>query len=224
LKEEEKHPERKQSVSVSIQPLTVNFGTSDLEIRAGQTLKLVIKVTGKSSPKQMTWYCNDQVIVASRKIKIDEQPKEGTITLTIPNVDQSNAGIYKMKAKNDAEEVSAEATVKILSKPSHPTELIASDITTTSVTLSWSTPGFDGGDRVIRYIVEKRAATRTVWQKVSTTTDESCTVDDLINGTKYFFRVLAENNQGQSEPVEVGPISLTDRQGLSFKIVIIVID
>jgi Immunoglobulin I-set domain len=136
LKEEEKHPERKQSVSVSIQPLTVNFETSDLEIRAGQTLKLVIKVTGKSSPKQMTWYCNDQVIVASRKIKIDEQPKEGTITLTIPNVDQSNAGIYKMKAKNDAEEVSAEVTLQLLPSRYRGRHPALMGVTELSVTLS----------------------------------------------------------------------------------------
>ena len=85
-------------------------------------------------------------------------------------------------------------------------------MTSTSATLTWKAPADLGDDeQKVKYVVERRAATRTIWQKVTTTKETSVTVEELSKGTKYYFRVRAENPQGQSEPVQIGPIEIQEK-------------
>ena len=202
--EEKKSSVRKTSTTEPSEPLTIKFEESDVAVVEGEPLKLVVKYLGSPAPT-VTWYLNDEPIVASRKIKIVPNPRDGTVTLTIPSAEASNAGKFTVKAKNVNEQVTAEATIKIISKPSPPRDLAVTETTSTSVSLQWSPPKTDGGEKLKQYVIERRAATKTIWQKVTTTKEETtCTIDNLVEGTKYYIRVVAENAQGQSEPAEIG--------------------
>jgi titin len=209
----------------SFEPLTerlvIAIEKSNVQTTAGQTVKLVAKYEGLPVP-QITWYLNDQTnpITASRKIKIEERPKEGLVILIICNVEEIDGGTYTVKAKTDMEELSAEATLKILSKPSVPIDLNVTDIAITSVTLNWSSPESDGGEKIKHYIIEKRAATRTIWQKVTTTSNQTYIVNELTAGTKYFFRVVAESTQGLSEQAEIGPVETNTKKSNEGKLFI----
>ena len=75
------------------------------------------------------------------------------------------------------------------------------EIKRTSVTISWSPPEHDGGAAVNAYVIERREDLRSTWMRVDRIKAQflSYTVTGLIEGSQYFFRVMAENVEGLSE-------------------------
>lgn len=73
-----------------------------------------------------------------------------------------------------------------------------SDITATSITISWRPPLFDGGRPLSGYLVERREAKRMTWTKVGRTEPSILTycIQNLIENKEYLFRVFAENEEG----------------------------
>lgn len=88
--------------------------------------------------------------------------------------------------------------------PSFPPEIM--DVTKTTVGLSWSRPKDDGGSRVTGYYVERREVSTEKWVRHNKThiTTTMYTLTGLIPDAEYQFRVIAQNDVGQSEP---GPVS-----------------
>ena len=79
------------------------------------------------------------------------------------------------------------------------------DITPTSVTVRWSAPRDDGGSDVTGYVVEKREASRRMWQSVGSVAPDVTELEagGLFEGNQYAFRVAAENVVGLGEAVEL---------------------
>lgn len=87
--------------------------------------------------------------------------------------------------------------------------LEASDITQTSVLLSWTPPENNGGSEVTHYIIEKREIDRKTWSTVKAEAEKDkipFKVSGLIPGTEYYFRVTAVNEYGSGVP-KVTPTS-----------------
>jgi titin len=63
----------------------------------------------------------------------------------------------------------------------------------------------NGGSPIERYILEKREADRSHWTQAGTCSPDVTAhcVTDLHENTMYYFRVLAENAYGFSEPLEI---------------------
>lgn len=80
------------------------------------------------------------------------------------------------------------------------------DVTKTTVSLSWARPRDDGGSRVTGYYVERREVSTEKWVRHNKThiTTTMFNVAGLIPNAEYMFRVVAQNDIGQSEP---GPAS-----------------
>jgi hypothetical protein len=68
------------------------------------------------------------------------------------------------------------------------------------VTLTWAPPEDDGGCKIGNYIVEYFRIGWNVWLKAATCRSLAVTLNDLIAGSEYKFRVKAENPYGVSEP------------------------
>ncbi len=86
--------------------------------------------------------------------------------------------------------------------PGAPEKPTISDITAESMTISWSPPESDGGSPITGYILEKRDITSKRWLKTSSDaiTELTFKVTGLTKGSKYEFRVSAQNKAGTGKP------------------------
>lgn len=97
----------------------------------------------------------------------------------------------------------AARTRPVPTKPSAPLELTASDIGTTSLTLSWRRPADDGGSDVVGYLV-------TWADEELYVTDTGLRVKGLAAATSYRITVRARSAVGLSDPVETVVTTLFD--------------
>jgi titin len=88
--------------------------------------------------------------------------------------------------------------------PNPPMNCVAKNITKNSCNISFREPEYDGGSPIIGYIVERRQLLTSRWLKCNKKLiiEQNYFCDDLIEGTEYEFRVIAENLAGQSDPSE----------------------
>lgn len=88
--------------------------------------------------------------------------------------------------------------------------LEAFDVDRNAISIKWKPPTDDGGSPLIGYIVEKREASRSIWSKIDNvdakTTQLRC--KNLIEKTEYFFRVIAINAIGASQPLQADETTL----------------
>lgn len=91
-----------------------------------------------------------------------------------------------------------------------------SEITDSSVQLSWKPPNFNGGLQLTAYVIERRDRKRATWMSVDKVFPNITTycIQNLMEGNEYYFRVFAENEEGLSEPLEsLEPAVPTKPQG-----------
>ena len=88
------------------------------------------------------------------------------------------------------------------SKPEGP--LIINDVVNDGCTITWSPPADTGGSKLVSYIIEAREAKRSTWYQVDTTdpTETKYKVNKLYENSSYYFRVIAKNSVGLSDPLE----------------------
>ncbi|XP_021346443.1 twitchin-like isoform X8 [Mizuhopecten yessoensis] len=173
-------------------------GVKDVNVKAGQTITIKIPFTGFPKPTA-AWVNGDTDIEDDSRT--DLKVKDDHVLLTTTNAKRSDAGRYKVTLKNASGTESASLGVKVLDKPAAPTgPLTASNINGDELTLKWNPPKDDGGEPINNYVVEKRVDGTDRWMKVSSfLTTPRCVVRNLDPGTKYEFRVMAENNMGVSD-------------------------
>ena len=94
----------------------------------------------------------------------------------------------------------------ITAAPALPPSLRVTGIRRDSVSLAWEEPEYDGGSPVSGYVIERKDVNRGGWTTVGTvpTHTRSYTINKLLEGNEYLFRVMAENSAGVSRPVETG--------------------
>lgn len=88
--------------------------------------------------------------------------------------------------------------------PSPPKNFGVKDTTPTTVTLTWKEPESDGGLPIKIYLLERKDKKFGSWvkeRKIRAPSTEF-TVEGLKEGVDYFFKLLAENDEGLSKPVE----------------------
>lgn len=94
------------------------------------------------------------------------------------------------------------------SSPEGPLEVL--ETTPTAITLEWKPPKDNGGSKIERYVLEKKPKGSNRWQKCPgniSPDDTQATAKNLDEGEEYDFRVIAVNENGESEPlVTSGPV------------------
>nr|XP_006823014.1 PREDICTED: titin-like [Saccoglossus kowalevskii] len=112
---------------------------------------------------------------------------------------ENKAGVSKYSEPSDT--VTAKPPYGVPGASDKPS---TSDVTATSMTVSWYPPDNDGGSPVTGYFVERKEQFSTMWTRVNTYSvkETSLKVSQLKEGSDYQFRVIAENKAGPGKPSE----------------------
>ncbi|KAL3313329.1 hypothetical protein Ciccas_008070, partial [Cichlidogyrus casuarinus] len=138
----------------------------------------------------------------------------------IAKAERKHTAAYKLTVTNEVGEDSAEIEVVVLGKPSKPVgPLEVTDVTKTTVTLTWKGPLDTGGEDIDHYDIEKFDMAKNRWETVT----QSCKkltyeVTKLEERQLYKFRVRAVSNQGAGDWLETEAATLPDApRGLIIK-------
>ncbi|XP_074528940.1 neurofascin homolog (chicken) a isoform X5 [Halichoeres trimaculatus] len=168
----------------------------------GTTARFDCKVTfDPSLSVTVTWMKDDKPLQMGWRLKKDEE------SLTIPNVNEGDEGMYTCTAKSDIDEDSSSARLTVLDRPDPPMDLDLSDPAARSVRLTWI-PGNDHRSTVTQFLVqfEEDHWDPGRWQNLSSYPgDLNSVILQLSPFVNYQFRVIAINSVGQSEPSRPSP-------------------
>lgn len=176
----------------------------DIRIKAGLIVHTDIAFVGEPAP-EVTWTNGSRVLQTNERTTITSIGHH-TIVHTV-NCNRGDSGAYRLHLKNASGETDGTFQVVVLDRPGAPQEPFEfEEITANSVTVSWRPPVDNGGSEITAYVIEKRDLTHGGgWVPAVSYVNPKythATVPRLIEGTKYEFRVSAENLQGRSEPLQ----------------------
>ncbi|CAG2114682.1 unnamed protein product, partial [Medioppia subpectinata] len=125
------------------------------------------------------------------------------VIIFIRDVVKSDESKYKIAVKNESGQADASFAVFVTGLPGKPTgPLEVPEISRNAATITWKAPKYDGGCRVTHYIVERKETSHSHWITATSMCKETIfTAQGLTEGGEYLFRVLAVNENGQSEPL-----------------------
>lgn len=103
--------------------------------------------------------------------------------------------------------LSVSTYIAFLGRPGAPSAPIKfEEIGAEKITLSWLPPKDDGGSKVTNYVIWRRVANRKTWVPVTSEPKERIwTVENLMEGHEYVFRIMAQNKYGVGEPLDSDP-------------------
>lgn len=87
----------------------------EMTVEEKSTMELRVKVTGLPEP-EIKWYRDGKIMAATLKVKITKEA-EGIHKLTINNVSDKQAGIYKCVATNKAGKANHQAKITVTGRP-----------------------------------------------------------------------------------------------------------
>uniref|UniRef100_A0A663E1G1 Myosin light chain kinase, smooth muscle n=1 Tax=Aquila chrysaetos chrysaetos TaxID=223781 RepID=A0A663E1G1_AQUCH len=183
--------------SSAVPPQITQF-PEDRKVRAGESVELFAKVVG-TAPITCTWMKFRKQIEENEYIKIENA--ENSSKLTISSTKQEHCGCYTLVVENKLGSRQAQVNLTVVDKPDPPAGTpCASDIRSSSLTLSWYGSSYDGGSAVQSYTVEIWNSVDNKWTDLTTCRSTSFNVQDLQADREYKFRVRAANVYGISEP------------------------
>uniref|UniRef100_A0A452VMQ9 Myosin light chain kinase, smooth muscle n=1 Tax=Ursus maritimus TaxID=29073 RepID=A0A452VMQ9_URSMA len=186
------------SPSLAIMPPQIIQFPEDQKVRAGESVELFGKVAG-TQPITCTWMKFRKQIQESEHIKVENS--ENGSRLTILAARQEHCGCYTLLVENKLGSRQAQVNLTVVDKPDPPAGTpCASDIRSSSLTLSWYGSSYDGGSAVQSYSVEIWDLVDKTWKELATCRSTSFNVQDLLSDREYKFRVRAINVYGTSEP------------------------
>uniref|UniRef100_A0A3B3R4Y6 Immunoglobulin superfamily member 22 n=1 Tax=Paramormyrops kingsleyae TaxID=1676925 RepID=A0A3B3R4Y6_9TELE len=177
-----------------------------LLVRAGTALCIHVTFTG-SPPPVVTWLKNG-IPTTGRETII--KGKEHSQFL-ISSSQRSDSGMYRIGLRNDYGEVHYDVNV-----PRPPMNLRPVEEVPGVVTLHWDHTPDLADDEHTHYIVLKRDSSTATWFTATERVFSSkYTIGGLLPGRKYYFRVIARNHVGDSDPLDSKePFSIAKEKGL----------
>jgi hypothetical protein len=140
-----------------------------------------------SKDKGLTWAIFDDGVSTSN-------------SATVTGLTNGSAYIFRIAAVNlmGASPISGSSSAVVpKAKPNAPSNVIGK-AGQGQVTLTWTTPSYDGGSAITDYVVQYSSSNGANWTTFSdgVSASATATVTGLTNGTGYVFRVVAANAAG----------------------------
>lgn len=182
-------------------------------VKAGKDVELSVPVKGRPAPSA-SWSKGDECI--DRNPKYEFHHSDTTTVLVMREVTRLDTGKYTVKIENGVGEPKMlTLSMKVQDTPAQCRNLVLKEVTRGKVTLCWEAPLLDGGAEITNYIVEKRDSSKRSFSAVTNKcTDTTYTIEDLSEKTSFFFRVLAENENGVGDTCDtLEPVKATETPG-----------
>uniref|UniRef100_A0AAY4B0C9 Myosin light chain kinase n=1 Tax=Denticeps clupeoides TaxID=299321 RepID=A0AAY4B0C9_9TELE len=185
-----------------------------LEVQVGETAVLSCAFTS-SEPVASCWIHNKQQVEDRSSITSDEKSS----SLLISDVRPEDAGNYTIVVRNRSGSAQHSIRLNVVDRPHPPASCpFVSQLSSSSVELSWSGPGYDGGSAITGYVVEYRrvdAKEQGDWNELtSQCKNTSYRVPlELDPQGEYRFRVRAVNPVGISDPSKESDSITVDNEG-----------
>uniref|UniRef100_H2YLF8 Titin n=1 Tax=Ciona savignyi TaxID=51511 RepID=H2YLF8_CIOSA len=197
IQEKQEMPEISLNVSVK----------EKIVVKAGGVINIPLYVTGRPSPT-VSWEKDNKELPEEARIKTTPT----TSALEVHKGERKDSGLYKVTVQNDGGQRDGKIILAVVNKPTPPRDLDVKEVTHEHVLLTWEAPEDDGGSELLNYVIEKRDISRMMWTTVnSTSLKTEFRISKLSEGSEYVFRVMAENNQGCSNPAETQGVVVKDR-------------
>uniref|UniRef100_A0A670YKA8 Myosin light chain kinase, smooth muscle n=1 Tax=Pseudonaja textilis TaxID=8673 RepID=A0A670YKA8_PSETE len=172
-----KKPAPKTPPKAALPPQIVQF-PEDQKVRSGESVELLCKVAG-TPPLICTWMKFRKQLQENEHIKIENA--ENSSMLTISSTKQEHCGCYTLVVENKLGSKQAQVNLTVVDKPDPPAGTpCASDIRSSSLTLSWYGSSYDGGSAVQSYSVEIWDTVDKKWTDLTTCRSTSYNVHDLL--------------------------------------------
>lgn len=182
-------------------------------VKAGKDVELSVPLKGRPAPTA-SWNKGEECI--DRDPRYEFHHTDTTAVLVMREVTKLDTGKYTVRIENGVgEPKTLTLSVKVQDTPGQCRNLVLKDVTRGKVTLCWEPPHLDGGAEITNYIVEKRDSSKRSYSAItSKCTDTMYIVEDLSEKTSFFFRVLAENENGVGDPCDtLEPVKATETPG-----------
>ncbi|XP_059475063.1 titin isoform X2 [Neocloeon triangulifer] len=165
----------------------------------GDVIRLKATISGRPTPI-IYWLHNGEEL--QNDLKCEILTTEHATSLRILDSNRDNRGEYMVRASNDLGEDTASVLVTVTDRPQPPGKPDIASHRGRTVRLEWRAPSDDGGCKIGNFIVDYYRIGWNVWLKAATCRQLGATLDDLIEGSEYKFRIKAENPYGISDPSE----------------------
>ncbi|XP_040975580.1 immunoglobulin-like and fibronectin type III domain-containing protein 1 isoform X9 [Aquila chrysaetos chrysaetos] len=172
---------------------------SFLVIKAGNTIR--VNIPFEASPDPVVTWLKDGLPLSNRA-KINT--KDGTTQLLIAAAEFADSGTYTVELQNGLgrrETFSFE--VQITDIPQSPGPIQLEENVPNTVTVTWEPSPSEKWESNLYYTVLKRESQKGLWHVVGDLIyTNKFTFTKLIPGRDYYFRVVAKNSLGASDPSE----------------------
>lgn len=196
-----------------------------------EKVTLKIPYVGNPQPKA-EWMKGTEVIKPSESSPYTVEVTNHYVTLKMNKPSNALSDTYRLKLSNELGSDTCEIKVQIMDLPEPPRYLIADNVGSENIMISWKAPANDGGSMIINYVVERLdcgdAQTQTpegqapeepkepLWQRVYMTKLTHFNDETVFSEHKYQYRVSAQNLQGRSGPCEPTSVITTLRKFFIF--------
>ncbi|XP_077120264.1 neogenin isoform X9 [Ranitomeya variabilis] len=160
------------------------------------------EVRGRPAPT-VKWVKNGDVVIPSDYFKIVDDHN-----LQVLGLVRSDEGFYQCIAENEVGNMQAAAQLIIVDPaatpggplPSSPRDVVASLVSTRFIKLTWRVPADAHGDNLTYQVYySKEGMNRERVENTSRPGELQVTIQNLLPGTVYYFRVVAHNSYGAGE-------------------------
>merc|ERR1719445_1350029 len=187
----------------------------DIALSEGEPLELKCLVA--SEPKSaIHWLKNDLIFMDDSRLRVNTT-EDGASTLTLDPAMPSDAGLYKVVARNPLGQATATVRVVLGDISTSPESPVVEAMTDTDILISWKTPSALNHTPVTCYKVQMGYIDTDIdWVDLADDIrHEYYVVDNLRPSHGYKFRVLACNKFGWSIPSIPSAIAMTPSSGAS---------